>query len=128
MASRDVRWWLACAPYLLAACSGGAGAPLEAELPCDVDDVLQRACRTCHGAPPAEGVPLSLVTYADLRAPFTELPLYDDAPVWKVMGNVVSASLMPEPPARLDSTDRATLLDWVAHGAPAATEGQRCPR
>src|SRR5580658_317619 len=65
----------------LSGCSGGspeyitfpdASPPTSVHsdgLPCPVADLLAQHCLFCHGDPPANGAPISLVTYADLMAP-----------------------------------------------------------
>jgi hypothetical protein len=52
--------------------TGGAGMSdggSAAGLPCDVQSVLSMRCGSCHGVVPAQGAPMSLVSYADLTAP-----------------------------------------------------------
>ena len=63
-----------------AACTSSSETDAEEQLPCDVAEVLHESCQTCHAAPPAAGVPLSLVTYADTQTPYTSEPLYHDTP------------------------------------------------
>lgn len=96
------------------ASSGGA-------LPCDVDAVLARSCRECHGATPSFGAPMPLVTLSDLHA-----PARSDASkkVYELVGARVhdDAHPMPQPPnARLSGADVATLDAWIASGAPGGT-------
>jgi hypothetical protein len=38
-------------------------------LPCNVKTVVEARCATCHGAPPAFGAPMSLVTWQDFQRP-----------------------------------------------------------
>src|SRR4051812_45661759 len=108
---------------LLAATLMGCGTadppPAEA-LPCDVSAVLVSVCQKCHGSPPADGVPISLVTYDDTRAPYSDGALYRKTPVWKIMGDLVRQGVMPEKPVVLPDADCTTLLDWVDRGAPSA--------
>src|SRR6185437_5657777 len=48
--------------------AGGTG------LPCNVENFLKANCQACHGNPPLVNVPMSLVTYADLKAPSPTVP------------------------------------------------------
>jgi hypothetical protein len=118
---------LSCLVGALVACSNAdIDAPIDA-LPCDVDAVLGAVCQKCHASPPIEGAPISLVTYADTQAPYTSEPLYDGTATWKVIGDQLSAGLMPQAPVTISAADRAVLLDWVGHGAPPAPSGTTCP-
>jgi hypothetical protein len=85
-------------------------------LPCEVLDVLQRACGECHGDPPAFGAPMALADYADLH-----VPAWSDAarPVYEVVAERLVDEASPMPPgAVMEATDRQILLDWIAAGAP----------
>jgi hypothetical protein len=88
-------------------------------LPCDVDAILAKHCRDCHGMTPRFGAPMSLVSLADLKAPSKS-----DAkrPVYEQVESRIhdDAHPMPQPPnARLEAADLATIDSWVAAGAPA---------
>jgi len=99
---------------------GGAGdvaAPAQT-LPCDVSQVLETSCQSCHSSPPQYGAPMPLVTYADLMAPSHSNP---SLPVYRVVETRIhdDAAPMPQPPnPRLDAADTATLDSWVAANAP----------
>ncbi len=89
--------------------------------------MLQDVCQSCHSAPPKNGAPFALVTGADTRRPFTAPP-YDNTPVWQVMGDAVSAKVMPPPESgvSLSPAQAAVIENWVAAGAPAG-DGGVCP-
>lgn len=95
--------------------SGGVGG----NLPCDVDAIFAKSCRSCHGEPTKFGAPMPLLSHADLHA---DAKL---APGKKVFEQVAArirddAAPMPQPPnARLSAADMATIDAWVAKGAPA---------
>ncbi|HWA73188.1 MAG TPA: hypothetical protein VG937_12655 [Polyangiaceae bacterium] len=105
----------------------------NAELPCDVDDVLARKCRRCHAIPPRHGAPFPLFTWTDLQAMRSSQPIYE------VVARVVQTGYMPyripaNPPVEpLTDAEKKTLLDWVAAGAPresckpTATKRPRTP-
>lgn len=116
----------------VAAADGGAGpgpsgSPGVGGLPCDVDAVLAKGCRTCHGATPAFGAPMPLASLADLRA---DSKAYPGKKVFERVGARIhdDASPMPQPPnPRLPSADAAVLDRWIAAGAPAGTEACAAP-
>ncbi|MDB4936384.1 MAG: peptidylglycine alpha-amidating monooxygenase, partial [Labilithrix sp.] len=94
----------------------------SAGLPCDVDTVLETSCRSCHGASPLHGAPMSLVTHDDLTAVSR---MYASEHVFERVATRIhdSAKPMPPPPnAALSGDDMATLDRWIAAGAPRADE------
>ena len=48
---------------------GGDGTPVQTDLPCAVQTVLEKNCQSCHAASPKFGAPMPLVTRANLLAP-----------------------------------------------------------
>jgi mono/diheme cytochrome c family protein len=115
---------------LLVACASASRSnPEPPQLPCDIGAVFRDVCQKCHTAPPENGAPISLVTYADTQAPFTEEPTYHDTPVYIVMGDALSAGVMPPPKSgvSITQTQRDAILAWVGAGAPPAPEGTHCP-
>jgi hypothetical protein len=118
---------LAASLTTLVTCSPAAEP--TASLPCDVQAVLSEVCDTCHSSPPKNGAPISIVTYADTQAVFTQLPTYDHVPTWRVMGDAVAAGVMPQPwpGVALSSGQKQTLLAWVDAGAPPLAPGAQCP-
>jgi cytochrome c551/c552 len=123
------------APLALMACSspratatGGNpdGGGTTQYLPCDVDSVLARNCRSCHSNPPQFAAPMPLVTYADLRAiaPADPDTTGTNVPVYQAVEQRINdnAAPMPQPPnPRLNAADTATLDNWVDAGAPPGT-------
>ena len=134
---RSMRW----SPFaiLLAGCAssngatpGGTGAgdgttgTVGEPLPCDVDAVLGASCRSCHGATPAYGAPMSLVSYGDLVAPSPSdrskktyqtvaARIHDDA-----------RAMPPAPNARLTPAAAAVLDAWAVAGAPRPSAAASC--
>jgi hypothetical protein len=91
-------------------------------LPCDVDAILQKSCRTCHGATPQFGAPMPLVTHADLHK---ALPSDASKKVFQQIPVRIGDDAKPMPPApnpRLAASDRAVLDAWVNAGAPQGPE------
>lgn len=105
-----------------------ASAGSNAMLPCEVTEALARSCHRCHGPAPANGAPMSLVVPADferLRITRPRIPMSE----WALMRMDGSAS-PPMPPADSPITDddKATLIDWLSRGAPAAAaDMMACP-
>ncbi|MEY4510055.1 MAG: hypothetical protein RLZZ450_2177 [Pseudomonadota bacterium] len=95
---------------------------LKGDLPCDVRALVVSKCGACHGAKPAGGAPMSLVTLADFHRPAES----DDTRTI----DVVSLERMNEkdvkrrmPPASVDITaaETKTLTDWLSKGAKGST-------
>lgn len=88
--------------------------PGETGLPCDVVDALA-TCQGCHGTPPANGVPISLSTYRDLRKTVGGLSMAELA-IARMQDAV--APMPPLPAAPANAADVSTLEAWVAAGMP----------
>jgi hypothetical protein len=88
-------------------------APAAHDLPCDVGNLLRARCARCHGAPPLAGVPISLLTYADLMAPAKGQPGVSNAERALLR---VQMDTMP-PGGGLSSEEIAVLARWVTAGA-----------
>ncbi len=89
-------------------------------LPCAVDAILAKNCRTCHENPPKFGAPMPLVTRDDLLALAKDGRRRVEVALARIADD---ADPMPPPPnERLSQADRDTLAAWVAAGAPASTE------
>ena len=102
---------------------GGAGSVTTGagDLPCDVDAVLARNCRQCHGSPPSFGAPMPLLSSADLHA---AAKLAAGKKVYEAVGMRIHDDAAPMPQApnpRLSAADMATLDSWIVAGAPAGT-------
>ena len=91
-------------------------------LPCAVDDVLAKNCRSCHGTTPTAGSPMSLMTWDDLQAPAKSNPAKKN---YELVGTRIhdDAKPMPPPPnTRLTAGDTTTIDSWIAAGAPRSTD------
>ncbi|EYF04495.1 monooxygenase [Chondromyces apiculatus] len=137
---RAAHAFLALLPGLILACGGGGndttgagagqgeggagGSGASNGIPCDVDAVLEKSCRSCHGSEPKFGAPFSLVTHDDLHAPgFSD----SGKPMYEMIGARIHDEDKPMPPppnARVVGDDAATLDAWIAAGAPAS--GENC--
>lgn len=121
---------IACAFALTAVASCSSNQTAEpspnaaASLPCDVEDVLARNCRSCHAAPPKYGAPMSLVSLADVRAPSKSNA---QKTVATKIGERIHDPVAPMPQGgKLSAKDMAILDAWVAGGAPAGEAGKTC--
>jgi hypothetical protein len=86
-------------------------------LPCAVSDILIANCQMCHGATPANGAPMSLVTLSDLAAAARTVP---SMTVYQLMLQRVQDRARPMPPdptKHLSDGAIATLQAWVSSGA-----------
>lgn len=100
---------------------GGNGGPVGTGLPCDVKAVLVKECVSCHGAPPSQGAPMSITSYADLTAPSKTHPGKTVAEV-SVLRMKDTTSPMP-PGQQASAADIATMSNWVSGGMPKGTCG-----
>jgi hypothetical protein len=117
------------------ACTSGAAdqAPESStpmgSIPCEVMDVLQRNCSTCHGQVPQFGAPMSLLNESDVHMVAKE-PGHGNKQVFqriaeRIHGTTGESLMPPLAPNRsaLSNADVAILDNWIGQGAPA---GQSC--
>src|SRR5215470_15238578 len=86
---------------MCAACKQGMDAPIGVDasartLPCDVRAVFETSCQGCHGHPPQNGAPMSLVTYDDVMSTDSSGVRYIDRAIARMQD---PAKPMPPPPA-----------------------------
>jgi hypothetical protein len=106
---------------------GGEGGALSVTVTfCQAERVLRESCQRCHGDPPVNGAPFSLVTYEDTQQP------YDVGKArWQRMYEVVESDFMPlrlrlDPPVEpLTCEQKKTLLGWLAQCA-GPVDGTEC--
>lgn len=98
-------------------------------LPCDIAALLGSSCVSCHRAPPLPGVPMSLVTLADLTAPARSNPSITVAAMALARMQDATRPMPPPPAARPPATQIAAFGNWVAggYGAPACDPGGGAP-
>jgi hypothetical protein len=94
-----------------------------AGLPCDVQSVLSMRCGSCHGVVPAQGAPMSLVSYADLTAPSLSNPSMTRAVLSVARMQSASLPMPPAPATPASATETATIQTWINAGYPAGTCG-----
>jgi hypothetical protein len=100
--------------------SGGAGGAsgsgaAATGLPCEVDALLTKRCRSCHGSPLM--APMALVTYEDLAAPAKSAPAKSNA---VLALERMTATTAPMPPSGERATDAEITVfrAWVEAGLP----------
>lgn len=100
---------------------GGSGPPATSPtgLPCDVAQVLQASCTSCHSDPPLPPAPMPLVTYAQLTAPSARYPGQSYAQ--RSLARMQDASLPMPPGGGASAAAVATLQAWVSAGTPAGS-------
>lgn len=99
-----------------------AGVSPSSGLPCEVDEILEKNCRTCHTTSPLFGAPMPLVTWDDLHAP---APSDGSKKVYEHALERISSDTTPMPPPpnpRLEEQEYGVLADWIAQGAPRGTD------
>lgn len=111
----------------VAACSGKTTTPASGTpLPCNVDAILEKNCRSCHSNPPKFGAPHPELTWEDMQAPSKSDP---NTPVYKQVAKRIHDDVKPMPQApnpRLSALDTSVLDDWIAQGAPARAANDSC--
>ena len=100
---------------------GTISGPVVTGLPCDVQTVLQNNCWSCHGAKPLSGVPMSLVTRADLMTASKSeaTKTYGQVSLQRIVST--TSPMPPLPAAPLAAADVATLTAWVDANYPTGT-------
>lgn len=91
-------------------------------MPCEIDDVLARNCRSCHGDPPA-AAPMSLVRYEDLLAPSLGDPSRTVAAAALDRMQSSTAPMPPGAPGTVPVGDLALWAEWLLADTPAGDCG-----
>jgi mono/diheme cytochrome c family protein len=116
------------AASVLSGClDSAAGSRGGAPLPCDVEAVVAARCGACHGASPAYGAPMPLVTPADFAAPAHSNP---NVRVAELVAKRIHDDARPMPPPpneRLSAEALATLDAWIKRDLPPRAEDTVCP-
>ncbi len=92
-------------------------------LPCDVAQVLQNYCTSCHGNPPTNGAPIPLVTYSDLTAKSSVDPTMTVAQRAVLRMQDAQRPMPPGAGTTVAAADIATVQNWVTAGAAQGTCG-----
>lgn len=100
-------------------------AKTQARIPCDVAELLEAECSSCHGAKPANGAPNTLLSYEDLRAPSKTDPEKSVAEI--ALGRMTSTARPMPPRGKLAGETISAFESWVADGLPRGTCGAPIP-
>lgn len=105
---------------------GGSGTPPgDADLPCEVVDVIERNCIGCHSDPMKFGAPMSLVSHTDFAIPAASDPARK---VYEVAADRIVDPVKPMPPIEpMSDADRQVLAAWFDAGAPADPAAECAP-
>lgn len=76
-----------------------------------VKTIMQANCNSCHGTTPTSGVPISLVTYDDVKTAILENDL-----IGRMSIENGGDGLMPEGGPRLPQTTIDVVIKWQADG------------
>src|SRR5262249_12884393 len=82
---------------------------------CDVQQLTKARCQTCHSSPPLTGVPMPLVTYADLSGPSKSNPSQTVAQL--SLARMQNKTMPPGSPAT--AAEIATMQNWISAGMPS---------
>ncbi len=93
---------------------GGVGG--AAGLPCDVAALLQKNCWGCHGATPAGGAPVSLVSHADLSKAAPQGGTWAARSLSRMQD--ATRPMPPKPAPAVSAAEVATFSAWVTGGLP----------
>jgi hypothetical protein len=103
--------------------TGGEGGLAPSGLPSAVDAILQTNCSgPCHHAPPANGAPFPLLTYADTQADYAGHPRW-----WHMRRAIQTDALPPQMPQGswpMDPANLDVLNAWFATCDPDGAGGE----
>jgi mono/diheme cytochrome c family protein len=88
-------------------------------LPCDIENLLARHCRGCHGSSPSSYAPMSLVTRSDLLASGLTNPskIFAELSLERMTND--QSPMPPAPGERVSAVDVETYRAWLEAGAPS---------
>lgn len=98
-----------------------SGQTTSGALPCDVSQILSTKCQMCHGATPANGAPMPLVTAADLNAPAKSNAMLKVYQMVLMRVQDTARPMPPDPTQHLSDAMIATLQTWANGGAKPGT-------
>lgn len=135
---RNGHWRTCCAVFVLVlvtSCAGAIGSPEDLQpaspdgdsgvretaamdLPCDIVNLLNSRCSSCHSDPPRSGAPMPMLTRADLVAPTPTNALVS---VIDEAAARMSAGTMPPPPLpSATESEIAAVQSWIDEGLPGS--------
>jgi hypothetical protein len=97
---------------------GGEPNATASGLPCDVTDVVDASCTSCHSDPPQNGAPNALLSYDDFMAPSKTNPSITMA---EASLQRMKDAASPMPPQGAPADQIAVMQKWVDAGMPQGT-------
>jgi hypothetical protein len=92
------------------------GTTASGALPCEVDAILAKNCRSCHGEQPKFGAPMPLTNDAQLHAPAVT---DKSKSVFQMVKARINDATRPMPPGGLlPANELSTVNAWLDKGAP----------
>lgn len=98
----------------------------SAAVPCDVGKLLTKHCGSCHGAMPAGGAPMSLITTSDFQAMLASGKTARDSVKSRINETDTKKKMPPAGNTALTTDELAALNAWLDKGAQSAGEGDAC--
>jgi hypothetical protein len=92
-------------------------------LPCDIVPILTTYCTSCHSNPPSQGVPMPLLSYADLAAPSKSDATKSFAALSVIRMKDTMSPMPPQPATKPTATELAAFEAWVTAGLPMGACG-----
>ncbi|HXI55868.1 MAG TPA: hypothetical protein VNO55_07400 [Polyangia bacterium] len=90
-------------------------------VPADVQALIVNRCIACHGNPPAQDVPASLTSFAELTARSKSDPTKTNAQLALARLQDNTKPMPPAPLSRATAAEIAALQKWVSAGTPKGT-------
>ncbi len=97
--------------------AGDSGESSQLGLPCEVADLLERRCQSCHGSTPV-GAPMPLISYDDLIQPSFSNPAQSFAERALTRLSSVDSPMPPAPASPTTAPEQLAFAAWVEAGLP----------
>jgi hypothetical protein len=98
--------------------SAGAATGGATGLPCEISQILQTHCWSCHGNPPTDGATMPLLTYQDLTSPSKNDPTKSNAVRSLARMKSTGSQMPPKPAAPVSAAEVTAFASWVNAGTP----------
>lgn len=106
--------------------AGIKSTPSSTALPCDVNKLVTEHCGACHGATPAGGAPMTLLTAADFQAALKSGKSTRESVKSRINETDTKKVMPPAGTNALTKDEIATLNAWLDKGALGKTEADTC--
>ncbi|MEY4511041.1 MAG: hypothetical protein RLZZ450_3163, partial [Pseudomonadota bacterium] len=106
--------------------AGSKATSASTALPCDVNKLVTEHCGACHGATPAGGAPMSLLTALDFQAALKSGKSVRESVKTRINETDTKKMMPPAGTNALSKDEIATLNAWLDKGASGKTETDTC--